>query len=337
MKLDSAYAIPGEGVVSSFHSTPTHILIGLDDGKIHVLDTNGGHVHTLLEPTGSVTQLQTLEGHSSLIRSLYWAQYPDHQAKHYAVSGSSDGQIRVWDINSGHCVHVLLGHEATVRCLEVRGDILVSAFYDKHSQDLVSQDGEVSLHSSRPFESRDVACCANGSSIALLAHQTCPINTLRLHASTVIASTADGWLFAWSLMTYQQCWARKAHDHAVTAMDVYKGTVVSGGKDGGGVEDACGLDARVRVWNLGVGDGNVKEEDAGGEGASSLPEGSAASDKTLERGHDQRCTELGDPAEVVWRIGSVLGRLIMVMSKRGGVVIEMWTDEYSTVQTAHMS
>ncbi|MCJ1387929.1 hypothetical protein MMC18_000772 [Xylographa bjoerkii] len=334
MKIYSAYAIPGEGVVSSFRSTTTHILIGLSDGKIHVFDTNGGHVHSLLEPTGSVwalaafqntllnggkdgsvrvwdmisgTQLRTLQGHSSLIRSLYWAQYPDHQAKHYAASGSSDGQIRIWDVNSGHCIHVLLGHEATVYRLETHGDILVSTSRDctariwclgtgkclftlrGHSSSVMSLvverqrvitsglDGEVRLWS-----------LADGSLIALLARHTSPINNLSMHASTIIASTANGWLFAWSLITYQRYWARKAHDYAVTTMDVYNGMIVSGGKDGGGYEDACGLDAWVRVWNLDAGDGNAKEEDAGGEGASSLPEGGAVSDKLSEWGHDQR-------------------------------------------------
>lgn len=61
MKLDFVYALPGEGVVSSFHNTPTHIFIGLNDGNIHVLDTNEGHVHTLLEPTGSVWALAAFE------------------------------------------------------------------------------------------------------------------------------------------------------------------------------------------------------------------------------------------------------------------------------------
>ena len=64
-----------------------------------------------------------------MIRSLYWAQHPDH-AIHYAVSGSKDGQIRAWDVHSGHCTYVLIGHEAIVHRLEVRGDILVSTSGD---------------------------------------------------------------------------------------------------------------------------------------------------------------------------------------------------------------
>ncbi|MCJ1438083.1 hypothetical protein MMC27_007470 [Xylographa pallens] len=373
MRIHSAYAIPGEGVVSSSHTTTTHILIGLSDGRIHVFDINGGHVHTLLEPSGIVralaafentllngskdgsvrvwditsgTQLRILQGHSSLIRSLYWAQDPDHQAKHYAASGSADGQIRIWDVKSGDCIHVLIGHEAWVYRLEVRGDILVSTSNDctakiwclgtgkclftlrGHSRAVMSLiveheriitaglDGEVRLWS-----------LADGSLIALLARHTFPINNLRMHASTVIASTTNGWLFAWSLINYQRCWARKSHDHAVTAMDVYKGMIVSGGKDGGGYEDACGLDARVRVWHLDVEDGNAKKKDAGGEVLSSLPNGGAADEKLYELGHDQRCVELGGPAQVAWRIGTVAGKVVVLVSKRGGVVLEIWTDE----------
>ena len=81
MKLHLAYAILGEGVVSSFCSTIKYILIGLNDGKIHVFDTNENHVHTLLEPTGSVWALAAFE--TALL------------------SGGKDGSVRVWDLISG--------------------------------------------------------------------------------------------------------------------------------------------------------------------------------------------------------------------------------------------
>ena len=164
------------------------------------------------------------------------------------------------------------------------------------------------------------------SLIKLLAHHTSPVNNVRMHASTVIASTTDGWLFAWSLMTYQRYWARKAHDHAVTALAIFNGMVVSGGKDGGGYENACGLDAHVRVWNMDDRDGNAKEGHAGEESAPSFTEGAASGNKASEYGHDQRCTELGGPAEVVWRLGIVPGKLVVLVWKRGGVVLETWTE-----------
>ena len=161
--------------------------------------------------------------------------------------------------------------------------------------------------------------------LALLARHPAPICNLRMHGSNVIARTTDGWLFAWSLKTYQRYWARKAHDHAVTAIDVYKGMVVSGGKDGGGYEDACGLDAWVRVWKLDAMDENAKAD--GKEGASSLAEG----DEIPEWGHDPRCVELGGPAQVAWRIGTVPGKLVALLKRGGGVVLELWTDEEETL------
>ncbi len=46
------------------------------------------------------------------------------------VSGSTDRTIRVWNINTGVCQHVLYGHTSTVRCLALHGDIVVSGSRD---------------------------------------------------------------------------------------------------------------------------------------------------------------------------------------------------------------
>ena len=47
-----------------------------------------------------------------------------------AISGSRDTTLRVWDIPSGTCTNVLMGHQASVRCLEIHGDLVVSGSYD---------------------------------------------------------------------------------------------------------------------------------------------------------------------------------------------------------------
>src|ERR1700761_5572169 len=47
-----------------------------------------------------------------------------------AISGSRDTTLRVWDIKTGLCKNVLVGHQASVRCLEIKGDIVVSGSYD---------------------------------------------------------------------------------------------------------------------------------------------------------------------------------------------------------------
>lgn len=47
-----------------------------------------------------------------------------------AISGSRDTTLRIWDVQKGACKHVLIGHQASVRCLEIHGDIVVSGSYD---------------------------------------------------------------------------------------------------------------------------------------------------------------------------------------------------------------
>ena len=46
------------------------------------------------------------------------------------VSGSTDRTIRVWNISTGICQHILYGHTSTVRCLALHGDIVVSGSRD---------------------------------------------------------------------------------------------------------------------------------------------------------------------------------------------------------------
>ena len=37
-----------------------------------------------------------------------------------AISGSRDTTLRIWDIKTGICLRVLVGHLASVRCLEIK-------------------------------------------------------------------------------------------------------------------------------------------------------------------------------------------------------------------------
>ena len=46
------------------------------------------------------------------------------------VSGSRDATLRIWDIDSGHCLRVLIGHVAAVRCVQFDGRRVVSGAYD---------------------------------------------------------------------------------------------------------------------------------------------------------------------------------------------------------------
>lgn len=68
--------------------------------------------------------VHTLRGHTSTVRCLKMADSKT------AISGSRDTTLRIWDLENGVCKNVLVGHSASVRCLEIKGDIVVSGSYD---------------------------------------------------------------------------------------------------------------------------------------------------------------------------------------------------------------
>lgn len=58
------------------------------------------------------------------------AQLSDHSLFFRVVSGSRDTTLRVWDVLTGRCEHVLTGHVAAVRCVQYDGRRVVSGGYD---------------------------------------------------------------------------------------------------------------------------------------------------------------------------------------------------------------
>ena len=46
------------------------------------------------------------------------------------VSGSRDATLRLWNVETGQCLHVLMGHMAAVRCVQYDGKRVVSGAYD---------------------------------------------------------------------------------------------------------------------------------------------------------------------------------------------------------------
>lgn len=70
------------------------------------------------------SSIHTLRGHTSTVRCLKMS------GGGTAISGSRDTTLRVWDLSTGNCTNILMGHQASVRCLEVHGDLVVSGSYD---------------------------------------------------------------------------------------------------------------------------------------------------------------------------------------------------------------
>jgi WD40 repeat protein len=58
-------------------------------------------------------QVHTLRGHSDKVNCFDFR----HSATMQLVSGSRDGTIKVWDLDTYTCAQTLLGHESSVICL----------------------------------------------------------------------------------------------------------------------------------------------------------------------------------------------------------------------------
>ena len=69
------------------------------------------------------------------------------------VSGSRDATLRVWDIETGECEHVLVGHVAAVRCVQYNGKLVVSGAYD-YMVKVWNPDREECLHTLQGHNNR---------------------------------------------------------------------------------------------------------------------------------------------------------------------------------------
>lgn len=88
------------------------------------------------------------------------------------VSGSLDTSIRVWDVETGNCIHTLTGHQSLTSGMELKDNILVSGNADstvkiwdiKTGQCLQTLQGEPDPQTSSP----EVCSGSEGTRVAFL-------------------------------------------------------------------------------------------------------------------------------------------------------------------------
>ena len=61
--------------------------------------------------------LQTLEGHSGIVRSVAVSPYGSR-----IVSGSEDKTIKIWDATNGNCLYTLRGHTKRINTVDFSPD-----------------------------------------------------------------------------------------------------------------------------------------------------------------------------------------------------------------------
>ncbi|GAT26603.1 F-box and WD repeat-containing protein [Aspergillus piperis CBS 112811] len=312
---------PDQGVVTSLHLTPKYIVVALDNAKIHVYDTNGDNQRTLqghvmgvwaMVPWDDILVsggcdrevrvwnmatgacLYLLRGHTSTVRCLKMSD------KNTAISGSRDTTLRIWDLASGTCKNVLVGHQASVRCLAIHGDLVVSGSYDTTARIWSISEGRCLRTLSGHF-----------SQIYAIAFDGRRIATGSLDTSVRIWDPHSG-----------QCHAiLQGHTSLVGQLQMRGDTLVTGGSDGS-----------VRVWSLtkmapihrlAAHDNSVTSLQF--DSSRIVSGGSDGRVKVWSLQTGQLLRELSTPAEAVWRVAFEEEKAVIMASRAGRTVMEVWT------------
>ncbi|KAM0334134.1 hypothetical protein ACHAQA_001154 [Verticillium albo-atrum] len=186
------------GVVTSLHLTSKYIIVALDNAKIHVFDAQG-------------TALRTLQGHVMGV----WAMVPWDDI---LVSGGCDRDVRVWDLTTGACSHVLRGHTSTVRCLKM-----------SDANTAISGSRDTTL---RVWDIR-TGLCRN----VLVGHGA-SVRCLEIHGDTVVSGSYDTMAKVWSISEGRCIQTLQGHFSQIYAIAFDGKRVVTGS-----------LDTNVRIWD----------------------------------------------------------------------------------------
>eukprot|EP00658_Telonema_sp_P-2_P044438 TRINITY_DN3232_c0_g1_i1.p1 TRINITY_DN3232_c0_g1~~TRINITY_DN3232_c0_g1_i1.p1 ORF type:complete len:681 (-),score=122.49 TRINITY_DN3232_c0_g1_i1:292-2334(-) len=106
------------GAVTDIHSCGDCVASSGLDGLVLVSNSQNGDLEA------------TLEGHVEGVHTIRCFSSGVFCTADTVISGSSDGNIRVWDPSSEHCVDVLRNHAEAVFCMELVGDRLFSGAAD---------------------------------------------------------------------------------------------------------------------------------------------------------------------------------------------------------------
>ncbi|KAK3301986.1 WD40-repeat-containing domain protein [Chaetomium strumarium] len=191
------------GVVTSLHLTSKYIIVALDNAKIHVFDTEGN-------------ALRTLQGHVMGV----WAMVPWDDI---LVSGGCDRDVRVWDLSTGNCQHVLRGHTSTVRCLKMS---------DANTAISGSRDTTLRIWDIRTGLCRNV----------LVGHQA-SVRCLEIKGDIVVSGSYDATAKVWSISEGRCLHTLQGHYSHIYAI-AFDGQRVATGS----------LDTSVRIWNARTGE-----------------------------------------------------------------------------------
>ncbi|KAE8589779.1 hypothetical protein XENTR_v10017740 [Xenopus tropicalis] len=151
------------------------------------------------------------------------------------VSGSCDTSVRVWDISSGSELKTLCGHTGGVTCLTLISKVGAAALSSSSvapNEELVSSgSSDCSIKVWNLNTGHQVLSIYTYSGVSSLTH---------IPDTPLLVSGSDGGkVEVWDLHTQGTVFSKRAHDEAVTALQVHSEFLYSGSVDG------C-----LKVWRI---------------------------------------------------------------------------------------
>ncbi|KAF7713525.1 F-box/ WD40 repeat domain-containing protein [Penicillium ucsense] len=312
---------PDQGVVTSLHLTSKYIVVALDNAKIHVYDTNGDNQKTLeghvmgvwaMVPWDDIlvsggcdrevrvwnmatgAGIHLLRGHTSTVRCLKMSD------RNTAISGSRDTTLRIWDLATGTCRNVLVGHQASVRCLAIHGDLVVSGSYDTTAR---------------------IWNIPQGRCVRTLSGHFSQIYAIAFDGRRIATGSLDTSVRIWDPHSGQCHAILQGHTSLVGQLQMRGDTLVTGGSDGS-----------VRVWSL-TKMAPIHRLAAHDNSVTSLQfdhtrivsGGSDGRVKVWSLATGQLLRELSSPAEAVWRVAFEEEKAVIMASRSGRTVMEVWS------------
>lgn len=185
--------------------TPKYIVLGLDNSRINVFARDGRFLRTL---TGHELGVWTLDVDGDTL-----------------CSGGCDKVLRVWDLTTGHCAHIMRGHSSTIRCIEI-ADI---------------PDEKIVVSGSRDATIRVWDYSSGMCKHVLVGHQQ-SVRCLKVCGTMVASGSYDGTCRLWSI-TDGTCERIFSGHHSQIYSIAFKGNIICTGS----------LDSTIRVWQVDTG------------------------------------------------------------------------------------
>ena len=93
--------------------------------------------------------------------------------------------------------------------------------------------------------------------LAVFAAHEKVVNGMRLYDDLLVSTGTDGWARVWSIQNWELLRQVKMFDKSFVSRCMSGPSLIAAGKNGGPVDDVCGLDSCVRSWRT---DGNGPDD-----------------------------------------------------------------------------